>query len=265
MSQKGFAPVVILLIVAGMLIIGGIWYYKTNQVAPYFNQQQGESSIQVLSPVGGERWITGTIQTIRWTPPQGVSTVTINICPPELAACNFSIEGSAPNTGSFSWKVGDVGLTENAVLTGSYAVVIGYDVPYTSPCGEAGCPVGPPSYSSPSKVFTVIASTSTRPSFGIRILNPYVAANAWQIGKTYKIEWRASGNTASGTVNISFYRQGSNFWIAQNVPVDQGFYNWTLSSNALAGFKDNFQIHIVDSSGGNHYSGFISIVSSTQP
>jgi hypothetical protein len=31
MNRRGFAPVIILLIVAGLLLVGGIWYYKTHE------------------------------------------------------------------------------------------------------------------------------------------------------------------------------------------------------------------------------------------
>lgn len=102
---------------------------------------------KVVSPMSGESWGIGTTQTIRWTPVEGASKVVIslknNIPRPtncETMTCQYggndriwllTTQGvQAPNTGSFSWRVGNFSEEQNAgsqpssIIPGTYAVMI---------------------------------------------------------------------------------------------------------------------------------------------
>jgi hypothetical protein len=50
MNQKGFTPIAILLIVAGILAVGGIWYYEMHQSILAQTEDNGSSSASALNP-----------------------------------------------------------------------------------------------------------------------------------------------------------------------------------------------------------------------
>jgi hypothetical protein len=45
MNQKGFSPIIILLIVAGVLVVGWIWYYKEQESMPAQTQSNSDQSV----------------------------------------------------------------------------------------------------------------------------------------------------------------------------------------------------------------------------
>jgi hypothetical protein len=87
-------------------------------------------SLTVISPNGGETWVTGTTQQIKWTAPSQVRTVDIDLIATSTAATTqgvrfFAIARNVPNNGVFDWKVGrqffgfDIGISP-----GSYIVSV---------------------------------------------------------------------------------------------------------------------------------------------
>ncbi len=109
MNQKGFAPIAIILIIAGILIVGtGIWYWQkqitTTKTPP---EEPTISSITILSPNGGENWIIGKTYQIQWTPTDFTKTIgEIRLYKfPYLSLDLVWTSGNIPSIGNYSFTV----------------------------------------------------------------------------------------------------------------------------------------------------------------
>lgn len=98
---------IIVLLVALVLIVGGIWYW-------WATQSSDVPIITVTSPAGGEAWLSGEERLISWAT-QGISSddkisITIRRVPPpslqeEGQEFDPIIFTSLPNNGSATWKI----------------------------------------------------------------------------------------------------------------------------------------------------------------
>jgi hypothetical protein len=56
MNKKGFAPIVVLLVIAGVLLVGGIWYYEIHTSANLTSTQSQPASASTSSVSGNVGW-----------------------------------------------------------------------------------------------------------------------------------------------------------------------------------------------------------------
>lgn len=87
MNQKGFAPILILLILAGVLIVGGIWYYEAHQPTPSQSQNNIGQSASASTSTRNTQSSSVTTTSTTSTPISAVSALT----------------PTPPNTSSSSW------------------------------------------------------------------------------------------------------------------------------------------------------------------
>ncbi len=112
MNQKGFAPIVIILIIVGVLIAaGGVWYWQ-NQIQkpemPPLTKESAVSPIAVLSPNGGEKWEIGNTYDITWKSSE-VERINISVLDysiPDTCIITKSGEAVLTEREKFSIKVG---------------------------------------------------------------------------------------------------------------------------------------------------------------
>lgn len=145
--NKGFAPILVLAIVLGVLVVGGGAYYIGKSSAPAMQNIQDNNyqpqvdqnpqvntntntnpvlispttkpSITVLSPNGGETWTKGQKVKISWTSSKDIKFVDIWLSEyhPKDSDGQFfvgKIASNVPNIGSYNW-----------IVQGVYAEVLG--------------------------------------------------------------------------------------------------------------------------------------------
>jgi len=61
---------------------------------------------------------------------------------------------------------------------------------------------------------------------GIKVVSPN-GGEKWATGGTYEIKWQITGDISK--VSIVLYKGTKVFWIAQNIPADQGFLSWKIT------------------------------------
>ena len=159
-------------------------------------------TVTVLSPNGGETVGTGTTQTIRWST-QGVPG-NVNIALSGDGGATFqTLAFDTPNTGSYTWNVGQ-GLKPGK----SYLVRVTAH--------------GLPSFDVSDHTFTVVtpAITLVKPNGGEQL----------RIGQTYPITWTTTGVT--GNVKIELSRDGGVTWETLFANASNGSAAWTVTGPA---------------------------------
>jgi len=196
-------------------------------VSPYLNQptyvppeQTAVSSINVLSPNGGETWTIGSIQTIRWTSSNFPADRKIDV---------IRLRGSS----------GETNLLYGTVNDGSEQIV----VPLVSPGSyvleiKTYSTGGQLIFDSSDAPFNIItASTSPTPTIT-------VTPSVLHAGDIATIAWNTAYTGAS-----SFYYEGTSGQLStfiRSVTGTSGNFNWIVP----AGITGNWRIR-----GGNNYDG----------
>ena len=199
-----------------------------------------QPALKIISPDGGENWMSGSSQTIRWNAlgkirigggsiPKLKSSpyfpLTIANIKIEYTTNNgsnwFSITQSTPNNGSYLWSPVP---SQNSSLC---RVKI------------SDADVGAPFAISDSTF--VIYNNIPR---DITVKSPN-GGEIWQAGTTQVINWSSTGVTA---VNIDFTTNNGNDWnaVVANIP-STGYYSWTQVPNTPS---TNCRIRITDAVNG---------------
>ncbi|MFH0712802.1 MAG: MliC family protein [Candidatus Jorgensenbacteria bacterium] len=136
-SRAGLAPVGVVLIIVGVLVIAGGLYA--------FEKYGGKPSITITSPSKGDAWTTGSTQLITWTtknisPGNKISVTLRRIPPPELQTEGQEFDPivfiNLENTGSMDWTISDMYPTGIYMLTvNSYEAI-----PITDPISAESKP-----------------------------------------------------------------------------------------------------------------------------
>ncbi|TSC60217.1 MAG: hypothetical protein LiPW15_95 [Parcubacteria group bacterium LiPW_15] len=110
MNKNGFAPIVVVLLVAVVLVAGGIVYQAGKNSNPSNDPsvESGAPFIAVISPNGGEKWAVGETVKISWTSSNDIKFVNIRLNilgNPDSQHFSASIASDIPNTGNYEWTV----------------------------------------------------------------------------------------------------------------------------------------------------------------
>ncbi len=140
-SRDGFAPLVIILVVVGAMIIIGGGLYAWGR----YRQTQPASSITIISPTGTDTWTTSSTHTITWTtenisPGNKISITLRRIPPPPLPTEGQEFDPivfvNLENTGSVDWTISDMYPTGTYIL----GVTSYVSVPVTNPITAESAP-----------------------------------------------------------------------------------------------------------------------------
>ncbi|TSC71316.1 MAG: hypothetical protein G01um101448_1229 [Parcubacteria group bacterium Gr01-1014_48] len=149
--QKGFIVPALLVIIALLVIGGGVYVYEnkksetpvpsttdtqnppvtTQQIPPPANTNPVKSSITIMSPNGQEVWADGSSQTIRWTSKGSDATqpVEIDLLRKTSADTQFwnigTIATNQSGSGSYTWKVSAKDTTGKITAGSQYKILIG--------------------------------------------------------------------------------------------------------------------------------------------
>jgi hypothetical protein len=191
------------------------------------NSQLVSPSITLNLPNGGEQWIAGSTQTIRWSSSSGISNVALQLSTD--AGNNWStIVASTPNDGSYSWTVTET-ISSQCLLRVMNA---------------AG--------GSPSDVsdgfFTILA-----PPLPTLTLTAPNGGESWLAGSSKTIRWNSTGTLAN--VALEFSASGGAVWtLIEASTNNDGTYQWTvpnsISSACLVRVSDASKPNIADISDG---------------
>jgi hypothetical protein len=208
-------------------IRNGINNFKCNATSP---------SITLLSPNGGETWLTGSKQTVLWKS-QGIdinTPITIGLW--DMNNNPIIIAKSATNDGTEDITVPDISSFKNiAVPPNKYKLGVS-----TSIVPNAGL-------DSSDNYFT-ITTQSAQPL--LTVTSPSVGETLTQ-GQAYKITWSSQNLPSNYSLNLteedySTSVTGSSF-IAK-LSADQNSYSWTVPNNLL-GSKFKIDIGFSDTAG----------------
>ncbi len=157
---------------------------------------QVSAPITITSPSAGQQWTMGSIKTISWNPPSGVSKVDISLaklvnlglsctqtsCPTGWQPIG-TIAQNVNNSGNFSWVVGET--SRGSATAGEYRVTI-------------GPPGATPTYSSTFNI------TSASTNQIIMVTNPPVSQTIpqWQIGTSKNITWTPPSGQSTVTIQV---------------------------------------------------------------
>jgi len=160
-----------------------------------------DTTIEVISPIGGEELLWAEIHGIRWTAPAHTDTVVLSFSA-DSAATWEEIASGEPNDGYYSWTVPEV-LTDSALVK-----VEAY---------YSGIPIGEDTSDS---VFTI------RPDTTVLVVSPNGGEDLYW-GDLEFIQWAAPAHT--DTVVLSLSADSAATWeeVASGEPND-GFYSWTV-------------------------------------
>lgn len=163
-----------------------------------------KSPITVISPNGGEKWVKGTVNTIKWNYFNSGSNVRIEL---KNGTSIKSINSSTPNDGSYNWYIP---MTQT--------IGTDYKIKITSTSN--------PTYYDWSNNNFIIS-------------NPYMivkypnGGEVWQRGTTKTITWKSYGNTGPN-VKIQLLKSGTPNLINSSTPND-GSYSWKIPSEQTVG------------------------------
>jgi hypothetical protein len=157
------------------------------------------SSLQLLSPNGGENLFSGSIHKIQWSSSQ-IANVKIDYLPDGVTPQTI-VASVAASTGEFNWTV-------PAFATNTGIIRI-YDASYEQTTDASDAP------------FNVITMNLTSP----------IGGEGWRIGTTKNITWTSSG---IANVRLEYSTNNGSVWhsIVNSVPANTGTYAWLIPDSA---------------------------------
>lgn len=187
-------------------IVGGtVEAYSDN----YFSIMQ--SSLQLLAPNGGEKWLAGTTRTVTWSA-TGAAGPDVSINLYKGGAFDSALAASTPNTGSFSWAIPAL-----------QALGTDYSVRVTS--------IAQPTLFDESDVAFSIGSSAG-------IITSPVGGEVWLGGETGVITWE-QGAVDSSTVALYLVKGQSDPSPGGETPIildypNNGSFPWVIPSSLLS-------------------------------
>jgi hypothetical protein len=188
--------------------------------------------ISVVSPGGGEQWMQGSNQTIKWTAPASVTNVNISLTAVCQSTCNTytivnTIASNVPNTGSYIWNI------TQALAVGQYNIFI-------ADAGNSGLSA------SSAAPFNITAALVQN----IGIISPG-GGEQWTIGSSQSVRWTAPSSIANVNITLNVFCATNLACIQSIIPIassipNNGSYSWTIASNIAAG---QYIIKIADAGG----------------
>lgn len=207
--------------------------------APFSIVAAGTPSITVISPNGGEKWLRGSTQTVRWTSSVIPSTNLVKITArhhaidtptPSTSYTEYILKEATPNDGSETINLGEY-LNRAGLPEGIYSLQV--KTSYNQVV-----------YDDWSDSYFKIIDISA-PS--ITVISPN-GGETWAQGSTHNITWTSQDLTANDKVNIRIIDYSpSNYLnstiIASNIVGNLGVYSWTIPANFTAG--SNYIIQVI--------------------
>jgi len=211
-------------------------------------------SIQVISPNGGEKWAVGKTYNITWTSTGNLSKVSIILWRSDNHG-QFIVE-NIPNTGSYSWTIGDLGVGQYEIRVSgidySNATDISdnyFSIVPASSCIQVITPAQNTttgeckSFPTPCDVPSGWTKVNSCPvlTSSITVLSPN-GGEQWAVGKTYNITWQTTTPTSSYTLYTFVFARlvrssdGYEQFIADYLP-NTGSYSWTIGDLGVGQYK----------------------------
>lgn len=220
-TAKGFSVLAIILIIAGVIVIGGASYWLGMKTKPAQNiTQQPAQSSSSSSSVSVS------------------SSSSANSTQPSISTTNLSVSigGQVELSGSnINNSINDIYIDGAKLLAGSfsgYSIVdtnsIAFFLPISIVAGSHTLQVANSSGKSNTITFTVTSSNSTQPSITVTSPN---GGEVWKQGIAHNITWRATG-VNNVRISIADFQTGLNIeHTIANVPASNGLYSWTVPSD----------------------------------
>ncbi|MFC1561009.1 SUMF1/EgtB/PvdO family nonheme iron enzyme [Candidatus Latescibacterota bacterium] len=185
-----------------------------------------ESTLQLISPNGGENWEAGSVQNITWEK-SNIDRVMLMFSSDNGANWNIIAENVDANAGSFSWTVPEIESSQCLVkITDDFDT----DVADVS-----------------DSVFTI------EPKVGVITLISPNGGESWGLDTVQNITW---AQTMMDSVMIQFSVDNGANWeiIVENYDAKAGSYSWRVplinSTESLIKISDNVDTNISDVSDG---------------
>lgn len=179
-------------------------------------------TITVISPNGGEVWVPGSIQVIKWssTSPTGTLGPNVKIQLWKDGGVKLEIVYSTPNTGSYTWTIPSTlttGTNYSMLIMGCTLDTAGKCTAYITDMSDIDFTIG-----------TV--------STGTLIVTSPAIGTIWEKGTTHNITWTTTGTVKPG-VKIELYKGGVfNRQIVYESPVAGGnTYSWIVPTDLVSG------------------------------
>jgi len=168
-----------------------------------FTISNGNLSILVTNPNGGENWQVGSVYNITWSS-SGVNNVKIEYTTDNGTSWTTIISSYPASAGSYSWTVPNTPSTQCKVRI-----------------SESG---NPSLYDMSDNVFTISTSSQS-----ILVTNPN-GGETWQVGSVQNITWTSSGIT---NVKIEYTTDNGTSWttIIASYTANAGSYPWAVPNN----------------------------------
>jgi len=167
-------------------------------------------NVTVTSPNGGEIYLVGSVDTIKWTASSNTSLVKIDYSSDNGTTWNLLQNNIPASSGKYPWTISSQTYTPGS----SYLIRV----------SDAASNLG---------IFDVSDNKFT--INGIRLVAPN-GGEQYQVGSVQKVEWSATGNITK--VRLEYSTDGTN-WnsIQSNLTASTGFYNWTIPAIASSNLK----------------------------
>jgi hypothetical protein len=175
--------------------------------------------ITVISPNGGESWITDSSQEIKWTCSGDINNVTIEYSTDNGTTWKVIVQ-TTPNNGSYDWAVPDTVSDECLVRV-------------TASDND----LDPKPWDVSDEVFSIVSSSPG----AFRVTSPN-GGEAWEVDSIQTITWDRAGDI--GSVNIDYSPDNGNTWSTiVSSANNSGSYNWlvpnTVSDECLVRITGN--------------------------
>ncbi len=190
----------------------GLWgIFRVHPIAGVNPTVKSLTSIEVISPHGGETWLRGATNTIKWAY-SGNPGTDVKIELYKSGIFNKLITSSTPKGtggfGSFNW-----------LIPATQTIASDYKIKITS--------------NSNSEINDTSDHNFAISGPKITVLSPNGGEN-WKIGTTHTISWSSLGSTGTN-VKIELLKAGALNRVISSSTLNDGSFSWTISSTQTTG------------------------------
>jgi hypothetical protein len=255
--NKGFAPLVVLLIVLGVLAVGGVAYFAGKSPAP--KSEVSDNSTIITTQNQQEQNNTTKTEHPELPAPIFTTNAATNITSSSatLNASIFGLMDTIHGTGQqsyFEYGTSPTNLSLTSSVSGptqgSLSKVISGLQPNTTYYFRVAINYGPNSIPANSHQYGNILSFKTISQISsacgpnspasIKVLSPN-GGQLWKIGQTYPISWSTCNPPANSWVKLTYFvpspsagqyaTNGTIECINYQTPASQGTYSWKISES----------------------------------